>query len=129
MARGAIVYQGNVVAVTDAASGYDPNYQGPGVAFVPDLFAQVGDLYNGTAFTYVVPPPDVTALQARQAINAAGLRPNVNAAIAGADQNTQDFWALAPMFQRSNPIIASISTALGLTSGQIDNLFRLASTF
>lgn len=76
------------------------------------------------------PPPvpqTVTPLQARRAINAAGLRAAIEAAIAAADQDAKDAWEYATVIERSNPTIAAMATGLGLTEAQIDDLFRAAA--
>lgn len=75
------------------------------------------------------PVPTVTPWQICRALNETGLRTAVEAAVAGADQNTKDAWNRATSFRRDNPLIASIATALGKSSADIDALFALAQTF
>jgi hypothetical protein len=74
-------------------------------------------------------PHSVTPWQMRRALNQLGLRATVEAAVAGADQDTKDGWEFALEIRRDNPLIAGMAAGLGLTSGQIDDLFRLAATF
>lgn len=92
--------------------------------------------YPGAVLVDAPPPPPgpppvpqaVTPLQARRAINAAGLRASIEAAIAAADQDAKDAWEYATEIRRDNALIASMAGALGLTSAQIDDLFRDAAT-
>lgn len=84
-------------------------------------------LNNGTWSPPVPPKPTVpvqiTSTQARRVINAAGLRPSVEAAVAQADKATQDLWYTAEFIERDNPLVISLGAALGLTSKQLDDLF------
>lgn len=72
-------------------------------------------------------PQVVTPLQARRAINAAGLRTAIEAAVAAADQNTKDAWEYATEIRRDNALIATMAAALNLTETDIDNLFIAAA--
>jgi hypothetical protein len=131
MARGALVDAGVVVSVFEAAEGLNLQYArdagGARMAFVPDALAQVGDLWNGTSFTYLQVPTSVTMLQARLAIDAAGLTSAVAAAIAGQSQFVQDSWNYATTVNRTDPVVNSLGAALGLTSAQLDHLFQQAA--
>jgi hypothetical protein len=76
---------------------------------------------------YVQPVPEsVTQLQARRALRAAGLLPQVEAAIAAADDDTQDAWRYAQVIERNHPALTAIAAQLGLTEPQMDDLFRAA---
>lgn len=79
-----------------------------------------------------VPPPpvpgQVSARQARQALNAAGLRSQVESAVAAADQDTQDYWEYAVSIERENPVMLALSSQIGLSESQLDNLFTQAAT-
>lgn len=91
--------------------------------------------YSGGNFTpppivkYV--PPEVTMRQARLALHAAGLLNNVATAINGltepAKTQAQIEWEYSNSLVRSNPFVATLGGALGLTSDQIDDLFIAAS--
>jgi hypothetical protein len=72
-------------------------------------------------------PQVVTPLQARKAINAAGLRASIEAAVAASGQDAKDAWEYATEIRRDNALIASMAAGLGLTSAQIDDLFRAAA--
>ena len=68
-------------------------------------------------------PAQITAPQARAAILAAGLKDAVEAAVAQADQATQDLWYTAANIERANPILIALATVIGLSSDDIDALF------
>lgn len=79
----------------------------------------------------VLPPPIptvVTMRQARLALLQSGLLATVNAAVAGADEPTKIAWEFSSEVQRSNPLVATLTAALSLTSEQLDDLFTLAAT-
>jgi hypothetical protein len=85
-----------------------------------------------TARPYQDPNPvpfSVTPWQMRRALNQLGLRSAVEAAVAGTDQDTRDGWDYALEIRRDNPLISGLAAGLGLTTSQVDDLFRLAYTF
>lgn len=65
--------------------------------------------------------------QAREALRDAGLFDDAETAIAGTDARTQNAWNEAIEFRRLSPTINAISSAMGLTDEQVDDLFRAAS--
>ena len=74
-------------------------------------------------------PASVTARQARLALLAAGLLDDVETTLADpAHRATQIEWEYATQVERESPLVDSIGGALGLTSEQIDALFRQAAT-
>jgi len=73
------------------------------------------------------PVPSVSPRQARLALLAAGLLDQVQAAVDAAGGATKITWEYATEFLRTDPLIASIGEALGLTDEQIDVLFRYAA--
>ena len=83
---------------------------------------------------YVPPPPppvviaDVTPRQIRMALTRAGLRAQVEAAVAAGDQDLKDWYEFSTTFQRAQPLVAQMGTALGQTSAQLDALWQLAAT-
>lgn len=114
----------NVIEATTrpswAADWPDAGDAGPGWSYANGVFAPV---------QAVVPVPEsVSAFQAKAALMAAGILPQVEATIAQADAFTQLAWAEALQFRRDSPAIAALSAALGLTSAQVDDLFRTAAT-
>jgi hypothetical protein len=72
----------------------------------------------------VIPvPPFVSPRQIRQALTAAGLRTQVEAAVAASDQDTKDWWEFATTFERRHPMVVAMATGLGITEKQVDDLF------
>lgn len=71
-------------------------------------------------------PQVVTMRQARLALLSAGLLDQVQTAIAQAPRAFQIAWEFASDVERNSPVIAALSSTLGLTEEQIDNLFILA---
>jgi hypothetical protein len=72
-------------------------------------------------------PESVSMRQARLALLAEGLLDDVEAAVSVADRGTQIEWEYAKDVRRDSPLIASLGSALGLGSEQIDALFIEAS--
>ena len=73
-------------------------------------------------------PASVTARQARLALLGAGLLDDVEAMLADpAHRATRIEWEYATQVERVSPLVDSIGGALGLTSEQIDALFRQAA--
>lgn len=72
-------------------------------------------------------PQRVTPLQLRAAINAAGLRTAVDAALAAAPIGARDAWEVATEARRDDPTLNQLATALGLTSEQVDAVFLAAA--
>jgi hypothetical protein len=85
---------------------------------------------GNTPNPYVPPPapvPDaVTPFQAKAALLNAGLLDAVLAAIAAAPRITQLAWAEATEFRRTSPTVLMLAASLGLTSTQLDDLFKAA---
>lgn len=73
-------------------------------------------------------PQSVTPRQARLALLGAGLLDAVDAAIAAGSRADQITWEFAVDVRRDYALIENLGTALGLTSAQIDDLFRTAAT-
>ncbi len=80
----------------------------------------------GVAVANVV-PASVAMWQAKAALQAAGLLDAANAAV-GAQNNPvlNAFWSSATTMDRASPTLASLATALNLTSAQVDQLFVTA---
>ena len=75
--------------------------------------------------TYV--PESVTPFQAKAALMQAGLLGQAEALVAAAGGVTKLAWAEALEFKRTSPTLINLAQALGLTSAELDNLFRVAS--
>lgn len=96
-----------------------------GFALEPGQWKLVND--NWVAHTQVIVPQVVTRFQARLALFQQGLLEAVEMAIAGADRPTQLAYE-AGTFERHSPVVVGMAQALGLTDGQLDDLFILAAT-
>ena len=67
-------------------------------------------------------------MQAKQALLSAGLLDDIEAAIsASGDRSLQLYWLETSEFHRSHPAVLQIAEAEGLTSSQLDDLFRAAA--
>jgi len=124
--RYAIVENG---VVTNAVVADEPL----GANWIEAEYAGPGWVYSGGSFSPPPVPPvpvpeRVTARQARLALNAAGLLDDVDAAIAASSREVQLTWEYATEIERSHPILAQVATGLGMTSNQMDDLFRQAAT-
>jgi len=83
---------------------------------------------TGDDMPIVLVPDRVTPRQIRLALNASGLRPTVESAVAAGNQDLKDWWEYALDIERNNALIVSMSEQLGMTSEQVDDLFKLAAT-
>ena len=78
-------------------------------------------------------PASVTRRQARQALVLAGKFDLVQAALDAIPDATQRKlmqieWDDSQVFERNRPSLVALGTAIGLSSSQIDDLFRTAAT-
>lgn len=77
-------------------------------------------------------PQSVTMRQARLALLNSGLLTSVNNAIAAMTGTAGDAarieWEFALSVERNSPLVASLTSALGLTTEQLDALFTTAAT-
>jgi len=71
-------------------------------------------------------PASVTPRQIRLALNKTGMRDAVEAAIAASGRDVRDWWEYALEIERAHPMVDAMLPALGLTSAQADDIFRLA---
>lgn len=69
----------------------------------------------------------ITPRQARLALLGAGLLDDVEAAVNAAGDATKITWEYATEINRHDALIEAMGGRLGLTTDQIDNLFRAAS--
>ena len=77
-------------------------------------------------------PKSVTSRQGQQALLLAGLLDDAEAAINAIVDDTERavtllYWNKAQTFERDNPLIVAIGSALGLNSDAIDQLFITAA--
>lgn len=73
-------------------------------------------------------PAQVSPRQIRQALTAANLRAQVEAAVSAGDQDLKDWWEFATQFERNHPMVIGMADGLGVTEQQLDDLFLLAGT-
>lgn len=73
-------------------------------------------------------PKSVTPLQMRKALRQEGLKTSIDTYLAAQDEEVQEAWEYATEVDRDNDMIAACATALGKTTQEIDDLFRLAAT-
>jgi len=121
--------------VIESRPEYDPatHYlSGPTGVSVGDNVALDAESVTATWTAVETPvsvPEQVTPLQARRALRAAGLFDAVAGWVAQQDADTQDAWEYATVIERDNALLAGAAAALGMTEEQIDQLFILAATF
>lgn len=81
--------------------------------------------------TQPLPPPQaprtVSRMQAKLALNAAGLLDDVEAAVAAASRSVQIYWAEVSEIHRDHPILLEMTSAMGWTETQLDDLFLAAA--
>lgn len=87
----------------------------------------VDALWATTPQAIIVIPP-VTPRQIRLALSRAGLRSSVEAAVSAGNQDLKDWYEYSTEFQRNQPLVEQMGTALGQTSEQLDDLWKLAAT-
>lgn len=69
-------------------------------------------------------PQSISPRQFRQSLSHfPGFRTAVESAVAGADQDTKDWYAYATSFERSHPVVIAMAQALNYTPTQIDQVW------
>lgn len=123
----------NVINYSSPPGNPPPGFPVNHIAVQSDT-AGPGWLYDGKVFTDPTPtvpqhtPLNVTPLQARRALRAAGLLATVNAWVAGQpDDDIRCAWEFASVIERNGPITVGAAAALGLTDAQLDGLFLAAA--
>ncbi len=77
----------------------------------------------------VTPPIVVSPRQIRQALTAAGLRTQVESAIAtSANQDLKDWWEFSTAFEENHPMVVQMALDLEVTGEQLHSLFELAAS-
>lgn len=138
MARYAIIVDDQVVNVIEADEAFAQAYAAAnGWTAVESANAAPGDSYEDDQFSRPAPvlpvPRSVTKRQARQALLLAGLLDLVQPAIDAIPNETarrmaQIEWDDSQEYQRDRPVLIVLATQLGLTSGDLDQLFHTAAT-
>lgn len=134
--RTALIHDGIVTNIILAGAGYDPGEDYHAVA-IGDAPVHIGASWDGQVFT--PPPPEtppvpetVSPRQARLALLGIDMLAAVEQALEsipgpqGAAARID--WEYATEVRRQSPLIAALGPSLGLTTGQIDDLFREAGT-
>ena len=90
-----------------------------------DVLQQVTEIYNELNKV----PEVVSMRQARLALHKQGLLVSVSAAIeASSDEELKIEWEYATTIERNFPSLGTLVASLGMSSQDLDNLFRLAAT-
>ena len=74
------------------------------------------------------PIAPISPRQIRQALTRAGLREQVEAAVAAGDQDIKDWWEFATSFERLNPQVVAMGEALSVSPESLDQLWVLGAT-
>lgn len=72
-------------------------------------------------------PHSITPRQARIALLAAGLLDQVETMVAASSREIQITWEFSLQIDRSSPLVDAMAASAGLTSAQVDDLFRSAA--
>ena len=73
-------------------------------------------------------PPVISARQCRLVLAAQGLLSTVEAAVAASPEAVQIEWQFASYVSRNSALVTSLGGSLGLTSEQLDDMFKVAAT-
>lgn len=73
------------------------------------------------------PPEVVTRLQLARALRGAELKPSFDAAMVQASAEVQEDWRLAVEIRRDDSLVEQIGAAMGLSAGDVDELFVAAA--
>jgi hypothetical protein len=129
------------VNLVDAGLMYAPNFvHGPGFSLSKNdenkdtmesiegwkWFNSDSEAYAYYNITPEEQPWSVTPLQAKTALEDAGLLETIESYMITADKKTKIAWDNTSEFRRDSVLLASISQALGLTDAQVDALFEAA---
>lgn len=85
------------------------------------------DATDAELIAYLIAPPTVSRVQAMVALSNAGLLTAVQNWVASQDATTQLIWTNASAFSRGSPLLNGAAAALGLSGGQVDQLFVAAA--
>jgi hypothetical protein len=103
----------------------------PGNRHYAEILAGIAD-GSITVAPYVAPPPpvpqEVTPLQMRKALRAAGLKSAADVHLATLPEEQIEAWEYAVTIMRADPFIESARVALGMSEEDADALFTLAAS-
>lgn len=132
--RAALIRDGAVENIILVGDNYDPG-DGYAVIGIGDEPVEIGAVWDGQTFTNppapLAPVPEaVSPRQARLALLGIGMLSAVEQALASVPgpqgEAARIDWEYATEVRRDSPLIAALAPALGLTSEQVDDLFRAA---
>ena len=72
--------------------------------------------------------PSLTPRQIRMALTRAGLRTEVEAAVAAGSQDLRDWWEFSTAFERNHPEVVNMQSALSVPDESLDLLWALGAT-
>ena len=72
--------------------------------------------------------PTLTPRQIRMALTRAGLRDEVEAAVAAGDQDIKDWWEFSTAFERNHPEVLAMQAALSVSNSTLDALWALGAS-
>jgi len=138
MARYALINAGTVVNVVEADAAWAQAQPLQAVLLeqgsdVGPRWTYAGGNFSAPADPAPVVPESITRRQARQVLVLNGISlATVDAVIGALPEPTrtiaQIFWVDSNDFERHNPMLLQLAPMLGLTSQQLDLLFRQAAT-
>lgn len=76
----------------------------------------------------VVAPIVVSPRQIRQALTYAGLRTQVETAVAAGNPDMKDWWEFAQQYEENHQLVVEMATGLGKTEQELHDLFVLAAS-
>ena len=111
-------------------AGYsNPDNTLANVKWEPGVSAPTQQEFDAAFAALANPVPKVVAAGAMiRALTQLGKLDAVDAAVAKASPLSQRLWARAASFPRSDPQVIAIATAIGMTTADLDALYRLAAT-
>ena len=74
------------------------------------------------------PVAQISPRQIRMALTHAGLRSQVEAAVAAGDQDLKDWYEFSTYFDRNHPQVIAMAQSLNVTDQELDTLWALGGT-
>lgn len=106
----------------------EPAIAPDGYQIVSVSFARVSGVVIQVAVTERIPSPPLSASarQLRLAMNALGLRDEIEEYVASQSRDVQDSWQWTTEFDRHHPFVVGCGEQLNKTDAEVDALFLLA---
>ena len=121
---GGTIFVRNTLSISD---GTTQTFDQPHMPSTADLTANLAAIVSSVNAQLAIVPSPVQLYQAHQAVINAGLYAAVNTAVANASAEIQQLWYASQSINRYDPNLIALGTSLGLTSAQLDDLFRAAA--